>query len=79
MLSAQKNGKEIDATLSRIEQSVNTLYDIVLRELDDPDTFRTSKAYVDAYTKKMENILFLLKYLVQIFQIDRFFIVEGEE
>lgn len=57
MLSAQKNGEEIDATLSRIEQSVNTLYDIVLRELDDPDTFRTSKAYVDAYTKKMENIL----------------------
>lgn len=57
MLSAQKNGEEIDATLSRIEQSVDTLYDIVLRELDDPDAFRTSKEYVDAYTKKMENIL----------------------
>ena len=29
--------------------------------------------------RMMEELLFLLKYLVQIFPIDRFFIVEGEE
>ncbi|MBQ1392350.1 MAG: methyl-accepting chemotaxis protein [Lachnospiraceae bacterium] len=57
MISAQKNGEEIDAVLSRIQQSVDTLYDIVLRELDDPKAFRTDKKYVDAYTKKMENTL----------------------
>lgn len=56
-MAGEQNTQEINAQLSRIEQSVNTLYDIVVRELDDPEAFRTDKAYVDAYTARLEWIL----------------------
>lgn len=56
-LTGEQNAEEINAQLSRVEQSVDTLYDIVVRELDDPEQFRTSKEYVDAYTSRIEGIL----------------------
>ncbi len=56
-MTGQQNAEKINAQLTRVEQSVNTLYDIVVRELDDPEAFRTSKEYVDAYTAKLEGIL----------------------
>lgn len=56
-VTGNRNAEEIDAQLSRVEQSVDTLYDVLLSELDDPEAFRTSKEYVDDYTSRIEGIL----------------------
>lgn len=51
------SGQEIDAAISRIEQSVETLADCILNSLTDLQTFQTDTGYVDDFTKKMEEIL----------------------
>lgn len=56
-VTGDRNAEEIDAQLFRVEQSVDTLYDVLLSELDDPEAFRTSKEYVDEYTSRIEGIL----------------------
>lgn len=47
---------DIDALLSRIEQSVNSLAEYALNELDDFDEFRSDSGYVEAYTLKLAAI-----------------------
>ncbi len=49
---------DIDAYLVKIEQSVDTLAELAMRDLDDFDAFRTDESYVEEYTANMEQILF---------------------
>ncbi len=49
---------DIDAYLVKIEQSVDTLAELAMRDLDDFDAFRTDESYVEEYTADMEQILF---------------------
>lgn len=51
-------GAQMEAQLERVEQSVNTAYSVVLQQLDDVDAFKTDKAYVDAFTVIMEQMLY---------------------
>lgn len=49
---------ELNAQMSRVEQSVNTAYNVVLQQLTDVQAFKTDKAYVDAFTAIMEQMLY---------------------
>lgn len=53
-----KQAAELNARMSRVEQSVNTAYNVALRQLSDPEAFKTSKAYVDNYTAIMNEMLY---------------------
>ncbi len=48
---------EINACLSRVAQSVNTVSDIAMADLDDFGKFQTDSAYVADFTAKMEQVL----------------------
>ena len=48
---------QIDSYLERIEQSVDTLADTAMNNLDDFDAFRTSSEYVTQYSQNFEGIL----------------------
>lgn len=50
-------GQEIEAVISRIEQSVETMADCVLNGLGDLQKFQSDAAYVDDFTLSMENTL----------------------
>ena len=50
------DGKDIDSVLARIENSVNTLADVALNSITDLEKFRSSNAYVEECTKKLEDI-----------------------
>lgn len=52
----EAKSEQINALLSRIEQSVVTLSEYSLAELDDFATFKTDKEYVQAYTEKLSEI-----------------------
>ena len=49
---------EVNAQMSRVEQSVNTAYNVVLQQLTDVQAFKTDKAYVDNFTMIMEQMLY---------------------
>lgn len=49
---------ELNAQMSRVEQSVNTAYNVVLQQLTDVQAFKTDKAYVDAFTAIIEQMLY---------------------
>lgn len=49
---------ELNAQMSRVEQSVNTAYNVMLQQLTDVQAFKTDKAYVDAFTAIMEQMLY---------------------
>jgi len=49
---------ELNARMSRVEQSVNTAYSVALQQLTDPEAFKTSKAYVDNFTSVMNEMLY---------------------
>lgn len=53
---SQEKTEKIDALLMRIEQSVNTLADYALAQLDDVGSFQTNKSYVEDYTAKLSQI-----------------------
>ncbi len=48
----------LNAQMSRVEQSVNTAYEIALQQLTDVEAFKTSKAYVDQFTAIMNEMLY---------------------
>lgn len=48
---------DINAYLSSVEQSVNTLSDVAMADLDDFSAFQTSGAYVEEYTGKLYEML----------------------
>lgn len=52
----QQSG-EINGMLQRVAQSVDTVYNIAVKDLDDFQEFKSSEEYVEAYTKEIENVL----------------------
>lgn len=52
VLTCENTGEEINALISRIEQSVDTLSDISMRKLDF-STFKNNNAYVTEYTNEL--------------------------
>lgn len=49
---------DINAYLSKIEQSVDTLAEVAVSNLDDFNAFKTDSSYVNEYTKDIEPLLF---------------------
>ena len=49
---------DLNAQMQRVEQSVNTAYNLALQQLDDLQAFKTSKAYVDDFTAVMDRMLY---------------------
>ena len=49
---------ELNSQMKQVEQSVNTAYNIVLQQLSDVNSFKTSKAYVDNFTSIMSEMLY---------------------
>lgn len=54
-LNCTSSAKDINALLSRINQSVTTLSSYLLKELDDTEQFQTNPDYVREYTDKIET------------------------
>lgn len=52
VLTCEKTGEEIDALISRIEQSVDTISDIAMERLEFP-RFRNDTDYVNNYTNEL--------------------------
>ncbi len=58
METAQSSiSSDINSYLSKIEQSVDTLAETAMSDLDDFEAFKTDSTYVDAYTDKLEQLL----------------------
>lgn len=57
LLKCENQSLLLDGMLKDVEQSVDTLYSMALRLLDDPEEFKSSKEYVDEYTAAMEPML----------------------
>ncbi len=55
-LLCNERAQNIDALLSRIEQSVDTLANYSMGELEDVDRFKTDSSYVDEYTEYIQNV-----------------------
>ena len=49
--------EEINAYLGKVEQSVNTLADVAMSNLDDFNKFRTSDSYVTDFSAKIDRLL----------------------
>lgn len=56
-LTCEEESGQIDGMLQRVAQSVETVYGVAVENLKEPEKFKTSKAYVNAYTEKMQEIL----------------------
>lgn len=50
--------EELNAQMSRVEQSVKTAYSVVLQQLTDVQKFKTDKSYVDSITAVMNQMLY---------------------
>ena len=55
-LICQNKTNELNGTISKVEQSVNTLGKIVLDNLDDVNKFSTDAQYVQNYQERIESI-----------------------
>lgn len=58
ILTCKNQSAALNATMERVAQSVNTLYNVALEELSDCPDFKTNARTVREYTAAMENILF---------------------
>ncbi len=58
MYACANQAEELNAQMGRVEQSVNTAYHVVLQQLTDVQAFKTDKAYVDAFTEIMAQMLY---------------------
>lgn len=58
MYACTNQAEELNAQMGRVEQSVNTAYHVVLQQLTDVQAFKTDKAYVDAFTEIMAQMLY---------------------
>ena len=52
-LTGQKKTEEINSTIQKIEQSVDTLSEVAMSNFDY-DSFRQSKDYADTYTETVQ-------------------------
>lgn len=56
-LKCVRQSDELDTMMQNVSQSVEMVYSIAVAKLEHPASFRTSKDYVDTYTKQMLPIL----------------------
>lgn len=56
-LSCKNQSMLLDHMMEKVVQSVDTVYSIALERIDNVAQFKSSKQYVDEYTKQMEGIL----------------------
>lgn len=54
--TGQQQADDINSIMDRIEQSVNTLCDLLMQNLDE-DAFMSDKNYADAYTETINSIV----------------------
>ena len=57
MTTESSISEEINAYLGKIEQSVDTMADIAMSNLDDFDAFQTSDSYVTEFSNKLQQLL----------------------
>ena len=57
LLHCENQSITLNSMMEKIEQSVSTVYSVALQKLDNVDSFKKNKSYVDDYTKEMEDIL----------------------
>lgn len=57
LLQCENQSITLNSMMEKIEQSVSTVYSVALQRLDNVASFKSSKSYVDDYTKEMEDIL----------------------
>lgn len=57
LLHCENQSMTLNSMMEKIEQSVSIVYNVALERLDNVDSFKTNKSYVDRYTKDMEDIL----------------------
>lgn len=57
LLHCENQSMTLNSMMENIEQSVSIVYSVALQRLDNINSFKSSKKYVDEYTKDMENIL----------------------
>lgn len=55
-MQCENSGQEIDTTLIRVEQSVDTLARIMEQSLTDIDKFKTDSRYVEKYTESLRSV-----------------------
>ena len=53
----ENRSEELNKTMEKIEQSVDTLSDVALKKLEDVQKFQTDAAYVEAYTEMLSDII----------------------
>ena len=46
-LNTQEQSQKINGMLQRVSQSVDTVYNIAIADLEDPEEFKSNKEYVD--------------------------------
>lgn len=56
-LLCENQGQKLDGMMQQVSQSVDTLYDLAVSELDDFQKFKTDAAYVDAYSQQLAPML----------------------
>lgn len=56
-LVCQNQSRKLDSMMTQVAQSVDTLNDLALSELDDFAKFKSDSAYVDSYTDKIAPTL----------------------
>lgn len=56
-LVCENQSKELNSMMKQVSQSVDTLSDLALAELEDFDKFKSDAEYVDAYTDKIAPTL----------------------
>lgn len=56
-LVCENQSQKLDSMMRQVSQSVDTLYDLALSELDDFGKFKSDAGYVDTYTQKIAPML----------------------
>lgn len=57
ILRCENQGMALNTMMQKAEQSVGAVYSMAMRQLKDLDKFKSSKEYVDNYTKQLQGIL----------------------
>ncbi len=56
--ACENQALQLNTKMSRVEQAVTTAYHVALQQLTDVAAFKTDKAYVDAFTAIMSQMLY---------------------
>ncbi len=56
--ACENQAAQLNSNMGSVEQAVTTAYHVVLQQLTDVNAFKTDKAYVDAFTAIMSEMLY---------------------